>query len=95
MMSAWALLDGVPDVTHSGTTSVNDSDASVRSIALSRADKATIGRMCKRLIDYGRVSFLCHAVPPHADLPPGLQARLTHYCAVDSSPENCLLLAYQ
>lgn len=51
----------------------------------SQADRAVLGRKCKRLIDAGRVEYLRSL---------GLEAKLVHYCDVEDSVENCLLLAW-
>ena len=47
--------------------------------------RAAVGRMCKRLIDLGRVEYLRSI---------GLEAELMHYCDAALSPENCLILAW-
>ena len=52
---------------------------------LSRGERQTLGRLCKRLLDAGRAQWLRRAT--------GLNARLVYYCLEADSPENCLLLA--
>ena len=47
--------------------------------------RCALGRMCKRLIDLGRLRYL-------QDL--GMEAELIHYCPSQLSPENGLLLAW-
>lgn len=49
-------------------------------------DKARIGRMVKRIFDYGRVLYLRSL---------GLQAEMVHYCDAAVSPENCLIIAWK
>ena len=45
-----------------------------------------VGRMCKRLVDLGRVQYLRSL---------GLHAELVYYCPADVSPENALLVAWR
>jgi tRNA:m4X modification enzyme len=47
--------------------------------------RAVLGRMCKRLIDRGRLEFL---------LSIGFCAEIVHYCSEEISPENALLVAW-
>lgn len=78
---------------------------------LTATEKAVLGRMCKRLIDAGRVHFLQNAFNGFTAGGSGsessgsaalseararrwrLQPRMVHYCDVQHSPENALLLA--
>ena len=49
--------------------------------------KQRIGRLCKRIIDYGRLAFLQSTSVGY-----GQSARLVHYCSPAITPENCLLV---
>lgn len=51
------------------------------------ARKAKFGRMCKRLLDWGRLEFLRREL--------GLETELAHYCSPETSPENALLIAWR
>jgi tRNA:m4X modification enzyme len=53
--------------------------------AAERAARVRIGRLCKRLIDAGRVNFLQERM--------GLRVKLMQYCDEDISAENVLLIA--
>jgi len=53
-------------------------------LGLSRAERKSVGRMCKQLIDTGRLRFL------EAN---GYAGRLQAYVGEDVSPENVLLIA--
>lgn len=48
------------------------------------AQRAAVGRQCKRVIDAARVDWLRQH---------GWDARLVHYVDADTSPENCLIVA--
>ncbi|GLD94481.1 hypothetical protein PINS_up003092 [Pythium insidiosum] len=63
-----------------------EGDAVARVLGISKADRALLGRQCKRILDAGRVEFLRNY---------GLQAELVHYCDIEDSVENCLLLAWR
>ncbi|KAJ0393502.1 hypothetical protein ATCC90586_010051 [Pythium insidiosum] len=63
-----------------------EGDAVARVLGISKMDRAVLGRKCKRIFDAGRVAFL----RKH-----GLKAELVHYCDVEDSVENCLLLAWR
>ncbi|GMF12008.1 unnamed protein product [Phytophthora lilii] len=52
----------------------------------SKADRAVLGRKCKRIIDAGRAAYLNQLQ---------LKTRLVHYCDTNDSLENCLLLAWR
>ena len=57
--------------------------------ALLREDperRRRVGRMCKRLIDLGRIEYLRSL---------GLSAEIVHYCPPEVSPENALILAWR
>ena len=49
-------------------------------------ESASFGRMCKRLLDYGRVEFIRNEL--------GLEARLCTYIGQHVTPENVLLVAW-
>jgi hypothetical protein len=68
----WGYVEDPPRLTQFG-------------VVCSQADRAVLGRKCKRIIDAGRVDFLRSL---------GLEAKLVHYCDVEESVENCLLLAW-
>lgn len=53
---------------------------------INHADRAILGRKCKRILDTGRMLYLRQL---------GLEAKLVHYCTVEASVENCLLLAWR
>ena len=52
----------------------------------SKSERALLGRKCKRIIDAGRVAYLETLQ---------LRAKLVHYCDVQDSIENCLLVAWK
>ncbi|DAZ95647.1 TPA: hypothetical protein N0F65_002276 [Lagenidium giganteum] len=60
-------------------------DAVERVLGISQVDRAVLGRQCKRILDAGRAAYLRSF---------GLETRLVHYCDVQDSLENCLLLAW-
>lgn len=53
---------------------------------LSVQEKLTMGRVCKRLIDYGRLEYLRRAC--------GLEGEIVTYCEPSVSPENTCILAW-
>ena len=53
----------------------------------SYASRAKLGRMCKRLIDFGRM----HYIRTHLHM----EARLVRFIDAAITPENVLLMAYQ
>ena len=53
--------------------------------ALSERERAVVGRMCKRLLDTGRLRYL----QAH-----GYAGRLQEYVDVAVSPENTLIVAW-
>ncbi|KAL9645690.1 hypothetical protein ABK040_003423 [Willaertia magna] len=57
-------------------------------IGLTNDEKESIGFMCKRLIDYGRILFL-------QSLNQYKKVKLMYYCNRDITPENCMLIALQ
>jgi hypothetical protein len=70
---------GAGDITGDITgASTRDSDR--------KADRLQLGRMCKRVVDYGRVQFL------RTEL--GLEARMCSYVDQCITPENVLLIAW-
>ena len=54
-------------------------------MGLSEANREEIGRLCKRVLDCGRIEYLKHAFPT-------LSVQLKHYVSPDVSLENALLL---
>ncbi|OQR96828.1 tRNA guanosine-2'-O-methyltransferase [Thraustotheca clavata] len=63
-----------------------EGDAVETVLGWGREKRTTLGRICKRLIDMGRVHYLRDR---------GMHAELVHYCEQSESLENCLLLAWQ
>ncbi|TMW68371.1 hypothetical protein Poli38472_005839 [Pythium oligandrum] len=55
-------------------------------LGITKSDRAILGRKIKRILDAGRIDYLKRL---------GLQTQLVHYCEVDDSVENCLLLAWR
>jgi tRNA:m4X modification enzyme len=53
---------------------------------LSVEEKLAMGRVCKRLIDYGRLEYLRRAC--------GLEGEIVAYCEPSVSPENTCILAW-
>jgi tRNA:m4X modification enzyme len=51
------------------------------------AEREATGRRCKRLLDAGRLDYVRRVMR--------MEAELVEYCAVTTSPENCLLLAWR
>jgi tRNA:m4X modification enzyme len=59
----------------------------IESLMLSYADRVCLGRMCKRLIDFGRIEYLRKELH--------MNATLVYYTEEDVTPENVLLIAWR
>ena len=51
----------------------------------SPSQRAVLGRMCKRIIDQGRVEFLKSI---------GFCGEIAQYCSEETSPENAVIVAW-
>jgi tRNA:m4X modification enzyme len=66
----------------------NGADASSERIEdMTYADRVALGRMCKRLIDFGRIEYLRNELK--------MNATLVYYTEEDVTPENVLLIAWK
>ncbi|CAL8310185.1 unnamed protein product [Lota lota] len=86
-MSSWATCDGCPDeqsrdLAHDGE--VESADEDILNGVLSAEERGRVGRLCKRLIDQGRVHYLQSK---------GFITKLKYYTSTQITLENVLLTA--
>ncbi|XP_030228294.1 tRNA:m(4)X modification enzyme TRM13 homolog isoform X1 [Gadus morhua] len=84
-MSSWATCNGCPDDQsrdHDGD--VEPSDKDILNGVLSAEERGRVGRLCKRLIDHGRVCYLQSK---------GFMTKLQYYTTPQTTLENVLLTA--